>query len=616
MPNNNLIVFLSPKTINKKFFLLNEKPVRWIYLGKKFHEKIQLENALGTSFHCLDIARIHNDVADTIRQEFVGWIDTLNRLNGSSIDWWFGPISSRNVYRSDMFQYCCYMEILDTIWKDPTRQPAFIVVESPALANIIQKWGNERKISVTILGKLTKIMNRTNRLGIFFLRWANFIFSMSLRTCAAMMLTYKSYTAGNVDEPLVIIHTYIHPESISETGVFSDRYFPHLYEFLDKHGKKIAVLPTYHGFRYNYFTLFFRINRSNTKFIIPEQYLKISDLFHAFGHPIYQIFKKYRAPSFRSIDYSESIKEDSLNDKFEDSLEAILFYRLTERLKNDGIHPERCIDWYENQAKSRALVAGFKKFFPTVPVIGAQIFLHYPNFLSLSPTISEIEASIVPDRLLETSPYQCKQAKMFVPALNCKPCAALRYAHLFEKREDLVSDTQTPVKKNTILLLASFDMEETLELLTQIHSILEKLSSDVCIQIKFHPDMDSETIVRQYGADKWSERISIFSGNISEAFYHTSLVISKSSGSIVEAAAQGIPVIFLGNQTKLNFNPLSGIYLPSISECYTTEELEISIKKYLAFSLEDKDRCRKYGEHLRDLFFTEINDTTMSPFLQ
>jgi hypothetical protein len=75
-----------------------------------------MEHTLGSQFSRVDIARLHDEVARDIRQEHVQWIDALNRRYGKSLEWWFGSISSRDIYVNNLFQYCCYLEILERLW--------------------------------------------------------------------------------------------------------------------------------------------------------------------------------------------------------------------------------------------------------------------------------------------------------------------------------------------------------------------------------------------------------------------------------------------------------------------------------------------------------------------
>ena len=615
MTRPHLSIYLSPRRIETRDYYGTSETIRWAYLGKQFHEKIRLERELGSSYECLDIARIHNDVADAIREEFNTWMDGLNRMNGSAFEWWMGAVSSRNVYRSDIYQFCCYVEILARLWSKSAHRPAFVVVESPALAKVIERWATSHGITVSRKGWYTAFLFRMKGFGAFMLRWGNSIMTLCLRKGASLVLADRSPIPVSGGEPMVFIHTYLHPASVSDDGVFFDRYFPFLYDFLEKNGKSILIIPTYNGFRYNFLSLFRRMRRSQTKFIVPERCLSIIDIFHAFCYPFHLLFRKCRSTDFRGNNYQEVLREDTILDNFEDSLDAVLKYQLVARLAHKGMNPERLIDWYENQPINRALSAGLRKYFPGVPIIGVQSFLHYPNFLSLSPTVSEIEAGVIPDRLLGTSANQCTQATMFAPNLECKPSAALRYSYLFsENCKPGVSDIQSEIP--IILLLASFDLDETLELVSQIQQVSDDFGQSIRLQIKLHPDMGKKALLARYGPVTWPEEIKIVTGSLSDAMLQASIIISKSSGSIVEAVALGIPVIFFGNQTKLNLNPLAGIELPCISECYTTEELKRTVKRYLNLTVGEKACCKKSGQLLRDMFFTEVSDDTLSPFLE
>ena len=614
MTRPHLSIYLSPRRIETRDYSGTSKTIPWAYLGKQFHEKVRLEQELGSSYECLDIAHIHNDVAAAIREEFNVWMDGLNRMNGSAFEWWMGSVSSRNVYRSDIYQFCCYVEILAALWSEPAHRPAFVVVESPALAKVIERWATAHGITVSRRGWHTAFPFRMKGFGEFILRWGNAIITLCLRKGASLVLADRSSIPVSGGGPTVIIHTYLHPASLSSDGVFSDRYFPFLYDYLKRNGKSILVIPTYSGFRYNFLPLFYRMRRSRTKFVALEQCLTITDIFHAFCYPFHLLFGKCQSTDFRGNNYHEVLREDTLLDNFEDSLDAILTYRLVARLAHVGMNPERLIDWYENQPINRALSAGFRKYFPGVPIIGVQSFLHYSNFLSLSPIVSEIEAGVIPDRLLGTSAYQCTQATMFAPGLECKPSAALRYAYLFSDNCELdVGDSQS--RTPTILLLASFDLDETLELVSQIQQISDDFGPGIRLLIKLHPDMGKNTLVARYGPDIWPEEIKIVTGSLLDAMLQASVVISKSSGSIVEAAALGVPVIFFGSQTKLNLNPLAGIDLSCISECYTPEELKHTVKRYLNLTVEERVRCKIDSQFLRDMFFTKVSDDTLSPFL-
>jgi hypothetical protein len=84
---------------------------------------------------------------------------------------------------------------------------------------------------------------------------------------------------------------------------------------------------------------------------------------------------------------------------------------------------------------------------------------------------------------------------------------------------------------------------------------------------------------------------------------------------MVEAAAKGIPVIFVGSQTALKQNPLESLDLDIHTECFTSGELIKAVDKYVHSSAAGADDFRKMGKAVRDRFFTRTNEQTMNPFL-
>ena len=340
-------------------------------------------------------------------------------------------------------------------------------------------------------------------------------------------------------------------------GTFNDRYLPYLYEFLKKNNKSVLIHPVFHGFRYNFFTIFKKISCCTEDFIIQEKYLKPMDYFHAGIYPVRFLKQKIITPDFHGFDLTEIIIEDQMKVDVQNMLQAILTFQLIQRLKNHDLKLHSFIDWYENQTLDRALVAGVHSSFPMVKTIGAQIFLHFPNFLSFSPSPSEVRAGIVPDIILTTSCYQCGLAKVFDPFIKCFPAAALRYAHVFDDEKHDTSMSVSPLK--CAFVLTSFNHEETVELLQMIQEIMKSLREDVTLCIQFHPDIRIDEIIKQVPEIQRDTRFRIFSGTLVKGIQEASVVVSKGSGSIVEAVAKGTPAIFVGNQNKLNLNPLAGI---------------------------------------------------------
>lgn len=591
----------------------DSKSILWLYLGQDFFKRRFMEQELGNRFERINIAKIHEEVAADIRHEYVTWIDELNRLYGKKIEWWFGNISSRNVYNSNIFQYICYIEILEKLLSENERRPELIVTESLGLARAIQKWAYKKNIAVDVLNyDQAKQKSLINQL-FFFLSWGNFTAILALRCLAAYISGKKTAKKQIKIDPGIIVNTFIHDYCLSEDGTFKDRYFPYLHEYLSGKGLYILIHPVLVGFQYNYFQIYRKMRRSRSNFIIQEDYLHLSDYLSAVKYPIYNLQHKIKAPPFHNLDLYDILKEEQREQSITSSMEAVLIYRLFLRLGKHGLRPGQVIDWYENQIIDKALIAGTRNAFPQTKVIGAQMFIHSPNFVSLFPSQSESEAKIVPHILLETSQYQCKIAQTFTKTIPCQSAAALRYAHLFD--DENTPDRRIEQDSKTILVLLPFSIAEALELLDILRQGLDKIRNEVHIFIKGHPDYTPEELVKSFGVNVWPNRFEIFQGNMPQALNSASLIISSNSSSMVEAAARGIPVIFLGRQTTLNQNILSGLNLDIMTECFCISEVIESIEKYLNLTRAEKIRYKEIGKKVRDLFFEPVNEDTLLPFL-
>ena len=586
--------------------------VLWLYLGKDFFRMRKTELELGSQFRRIDIARLHNEVANDIRQEHVQWIDRLNRDYGKNLDWWFGAICSRNVYSSNLFQYSCYLEIIDRLWKIPEKRPELIIIESIGLAKAICKWAHKENIYVNVI---YYYLARTLSLKwylISFLQWVDFIISYLLRWVAACLSRKKYKVKWPQNHTAVIVDTYVHDYSLSGNGNFKDRYFPYLHKYLSEKGFEIAIHPILFGFKYNYFSIYNRMRKSASQFILQEDFLRALDYLIAISFPLRILKQKIKSDTFRSFDLSDILEEEQRQQSFIPGIQAVLIYRLFLRLGEVGIKPKMVINWYENQVIDRALIVGARQSFSQARILGVQGFIHSPNFLSLFPSQSEVEVQMAPHLLLETSQYQCQIACSFTRDIPCKPVAALRYSHVFDEETTNFNSRQ---KIKSILVLLSFNIAEAVELLEILKAGLDQIGEDINILIKGHPDYDSKNLVRAFGVRNWPSRYEIFPGSLQDALRQVSLVLSSGSSSMIEAVSKGVPVIFLGRQTGLNHNMLSNLKMDIVTECYSTMELINAINKYLNLSSAKINEYKNMGKKIRELFFTPVNEKTMGPFL-
>ena len=616
MKSSRLILAFPCKNVSKiKARFPNGESLPWLYFGNDFFKRRHMAQQLGRHFKSINIAEIHNKVARDIRFEHVRWIDELNRRYGDDLQWWFGAVSSRNIYYSSLFQACCYLEVLRELWDSQKRRPKLVVVESLSLARAILKWAAEKDITVDIVCSIKPKLKSFLQPVLSFLKWIKFLIILFQQGLAAHF-TRKIYEQKNTDlSSSMLFGTTIHNESLSDNGIFTDRYFPYLHEYLLGKQIKKVILPFFCGFCYNYFSIYKRMRLSRENFIIKEDFLRFSDYFSTLVYPLKVLRHKIESTPFRGFDLSDIVKQEQTSLSAILGLEPMLIYRLILRIKEAGFQPTSILIWYENRSADRAFVAGARQAFPQTKITGVQMFLHPPNFLSLYPSESEVEAGLTPDLLLQTSQYQCNIARTFTKSINCQPAAALRYAHVFNSEDTQHLNAEWANK--SILIALPFKITKAVELLEVIKSILDQIPNDIPILVKTHPDYDTSSLVRTFDPQNWPNRFQNCSGSLSEVLSQSSIVISSSSSSMVEAVIKGIPAIFLGGQTLLDqnilFNQAQAVDI--VTECFSAREVVIAIKKYLGLSPCKLSQYKEMGKTLRDIYFTPINEETMHPFL-
>ena len=485
-------------------------------------------------------------------------------------------------------------------------------MESAGLAKAIKRWARENGITINIIYKRQLIIKPLINGIRFLVRWADALINILSRYLAAFISKRRYHGSELSRDAAVIIDTFLHKDSLSSDAVFKDRYFPYLHEYLHQKKIKTLVHPVLCGFRYDYFPFYKRMRKSTTIFIIREDHLHLSDYIHAFLFPVAILNFKNKAVFFRGFNLTDILQEDNVAMPIASGMEAVLINRLFMRLGASGLHPKTIINWYENQVIDKALVASAKRAFPNVRIVGAQMFIHPPNLLNLYPSQSELEAGFVPDLLLETSEYQCQRAKLFTSDIVCCPAASLRYQHVFNDESPAY---QSIGDERNILVLLSFDISESIEILEKFQKSFELIGKNVKVKIKCHPDYTAETFLKLFENKDLFSQFEFVNDTLSSLLARALVIISSSPSPIVEAMARGIPSIYIGRQTVFNQNVFSKSGLDMVRECFTVPELAEAIGRYVDLDNEKKVEYKETGKKIKEMFFTPVCEKTMRPFL-
>jgi hypothetical protein len=321
--------------------------------------------------------------------------------------------------------------------------------------------------------------------------------------------------------------------------------------------------------------------------------LRIPDLFKLFYFVVVYPFCVLRlACSIDVSDYGRYL----LRYELLDTISEVTFYNFSRYLQGKRIASLPCpkvklISWYENLPLHKNLYAGIKKNHNNkAQIYGAQLFLFTESFPYVMPDENERPFGVVPDKILVNGPYYLPPRPLF----NYAPGPSLRYARLF----------QTPVQKReqkNILVLLPYYEQDILNILDLLGKVEQNAWCEK-LMIKFHP-----TIKKAKFINKVPVSSRIVDDDIYKLFQTTQIVIGAASGTPIEAASLGIPVIVVRNPARFEYNNT----LPSLGkgiiweEVEGAEELIRQIQKFKVNLEADAGQIVSIAARYKNMFFSE-----------
>lgn len=343
---------------------------------------------------------------------------------------------------------------------------------------------------------------------------------------------------------LVLIDAPLLSEDIAKSSAFRDRYFPGLEDVLRKRGKKYVYLPlfcsSFHNKRpFELLKVLRILKRDKVPLITEYQILTPVDilriLFFIVTYPFHVI-------SFANKIRGESDEERALKYELMDTLDHVTFYNysrflLGRRIAGMPYESIKVISWYENQPVNKNFYRGLRDGAgkARIRIYGAQLFLYSKNLLSIIPDENERDNGVLPDRILANGPYYLPERT----GLDYIVGPSFRYAGLFG------DDVKRPDRGNILVLLPYF-IDDARNILRALFGA--KVASQK-IFIKAHPATPLERCRHLVPANA-----VIVNGDTVELLKTAKILVGAASGTMIEAASLGIPVISIRDDKTMEFN--------------------------------------------------------------
>ena len=125
-------------------------------------------------------------------------------------------------------------------------------------------------------------------------------------------------------------------------------------------------------------------------------------------------------------------------DNFNSVVAGLLNYDFFYKISLQKVNISKSINWFENQVIDRGWNLGFRKFFKKYEKnsFGYQNFTRHYNLISFSPSVSESEAKVTPNKIIVVSKYFKKITKEFNKKQLCfiGPTARFKNIHKWEMK--------------------------------------------------------------------------------------------------------------------------------------------------------------------------------------
>ena len=374
----------------------------------------------------------------------------------------------------------------------------------------------------------------------------------------------------------VFIDTYFIIANFLKGDDVLAHYFPGIRQPIADAGWEHVMLPRFYGTSSPFvlYRMFRSLRTYETPVLTEFQILAWSDYIYVFVHML--IYPWFVIGLLKSIPKTREglfVRFALLNGLNCGNLFGAVRYFVGQRLAPLLPKEARCLQWFENQTFERCFNRGLREAGATMPVYGAQLFLWPPEIINIHVDRKEAAAH-KPNIILVNGPYY-KQENIDVP---CKVGPSLRYARLFETSIMVPESDQ-----KTLVVLSQFEVEARFSMDLAIHSELpEKLMFKPHPTLQFSPNLK---MLLPSGS-------IVIEGDLYDAFRETGWLIGSASGTLVEAAAVGIPVLVATEQSTINYTEIPdigrGLLWEAVSNVKQVQEAKVMLQEAILYRKDER----------------------------
>lgn len=595
---------LIPKSIgsNSLCYYLSDDTAHLVYLQNKLGDKIEIKTLSG----------LFNETFQEIKGAFLHLISELNRKD-DSLEWWGANFASGSTSASRLHLNTTYLFCAKKILSDSDKDLIFIV-DSSALADCISNVAKKDEYQVvTKRIRLNEYMTIIKRWLIYGVSIFSFLLER-LQSRRAVLALFKPDKAKKTHaKKRVVIRSWV---TIDKSGKLKDRNFGPLPEWLRANNYEVWILPMFYNCHESIDKIYALAKKQELSFLIPDQYLKVSDYFRALYND-YKLLKKHVSNiEIKKIDirpiFIEILKEQPFQREL---LNLNLCYAMLKRLKELGFEIDYFYYPFENNTPEKSFILGCRTFFPDSKIVGFQHTTFFPNQLAYHLAPGEKDHHPLPDKIIYSGPIYVKlHEKAGFPREILYSGPNLRfesvYVHNSSSKDNLCNE------KKVLMLPLAFTSSHNLafELFLKVKEAL-KNTQGYRVYIRTHPLLSRRTLTRFLFSIGMRDYKFADGGIIQDWLPKSYAVISTGfSITVMESVVMGTPVIRVIPDNTFYYDPFMSPDYP-LKPVNTASEIKEQLQLIGTLLDGDRETFHKIAKQALSEYFTKPTKEKMKVFL-
>lgn len=530
---------------------------RWIYFGTDYLKRKRWEDAVGVS-SAIHYKPLLLEVSYSLRDSYIEWASGLGKEFWDRWEWWISPLANRSNLTSPLYLYVCYIEVLKLlVEKEPS--PIVVISESREFLDVINdNFRNQIEIVTPhkVYAVIERFVSQVDHAVRFLASWGFFF----LRSFTEWIIARLTKTPGNPkrhvfeDKHHILIHTCVDDVCMGEDGIFRDRYFAGLADYLKQHGKRVSTLIWLANVRKMgraKAIKWFRKNKDS--FLIPQDYYNPLDCMTSFA----AVLRSARVPVkntcyFKGWNLLLLVrKEQKMQQRNSGAAYFANYIPMFRKMRDCGIVIDIYLDFWELKMCEVPGIIGIKKNYPGAKIIAYQHAALLPKllFANYKTTAAEFDASPHPDIGIANSKLNARElVNNGFPEDYVKIGPAFRYNYLKDVNRVFGTDPADIVVFLPMVLNSAYELLEKIYLATMN-------TQGVTLKIKPHP-MTSLGNIKKKLSFKWPDNFVVISGSMMDALKNAALVLTNDGSAMVEAVYCGVKTVVVSKDTDFDIVPL------------------------------------------------------------